>query len=506
MKAGRFFRTGILFSLSAIWFSVLIPWNGFLDPDAYYHAKISWLLWQYGPIKAFPWLDLTLLGTHFADLHFGFHLFVGPFVYFFGLFNGVRLATIVLSAICVVVFDACIRWVGLRFSSVWTGFLLLSHGFVLRLLLGKATPLAVAIYLIGLASAWKRKPFFVAVAAFAYALSHGGWIYLAGSVALLAFGDVLYARLVQASSWKEAIRASLWRETISAWLGGILGMVLHPNFPAIFSFSWTQVVTIGLGTPFRHVVLGNEWLPPDLSGFFTTLAPWIIVGIAGAAGLLLAARRPLYHDHARLLTSLGWVLAVLVALTLKSRRNIEFLIPVLTFWCAALWSLVDVKRFREQLPRFSVSIFVVCLIVVFGKQAWSLWTSFHPPRFLDSTYMQSMLPVMERARPGDRIFHSSWDEFPILFAQDDRLRYMAGLDPTFLYVASSTLSDAYRDLTWSLTTSSKEEAWSLIHDRVQARFIFVSKQNHGKFLNLIRSDTRFVQLADTPDSVTFELK
>ncbi len=515
--------SAIVFCASAAWFAFFIPWNGFLDPDVFYHATIARLLAMRGPIREFPWLDLTLLGTSYADLHFGFHLLLIPFVKVFGLLHGARIAAVCFAAGAITAFYATLGWLRMRLSVAWVVLLLVSQPFVLRLLLGKATPLAIALFLVGLAAAALRRPMFVALIAAAYALSHGGWVILAGSVAILACGDILFSRIVENASWREAVRNSSWREAVAACAGGGIGLLLHPNFPAVFRFAWAQVFIIGIGTPFQRVNLGNEWLPSDPTWLIISMAPWIIAMLLGCAGLVFAVR-PLPHPSRlpylpRLVTSLGLIVAVLLALTLKSRRMIEFLIPATALWCAAIWSLVDVRKLFTAFAKPARALLVVCIVLVCAKQIVTIWTEFHPPRYRDIAYAETMNAITLRATPGDRVFHSSWDEFPILFLRDDRLRYISGLDPTFLAIASSTLSDRVREITCPecrniftnrktspiATSTWQTMAWHLIHDELGSRFIFVSKANHATMLGLVKSDPRYEQIFDGTDSSAFEI-
>ena len=513
MRAMKWLRSLAVFVCSGAWLSLMISWTGFSDPDAFYHAHASLLLWQHGPLLSFPWLDLTLLGTSFADLHFLFHVFVAPFVAVFGEFQGLRIATVVLCALFLTIFEACLRWLEVHWSVVWTTLLILMYAFVFRILLGKATPLALIWYVLGLSAAWKRKPWLVCLAAFGYALSHGGWIYLIGSIPLLIVGDVIFSRFVEELSWRTALQRTMWRECLAAVGGVVLALLVHPNRAQIFVFLWTQVVTIGLLTPFKHVVLGTEWLPPDLGLFVDSMLPLLVLVGGGLVAFILAPRRPLELARARLVTAFGLIVAVHVALTLKTRRDIEFLIPVLVIWCGMIWSLVDLRRLwnefrrsRSWFLRTGPLIVGGAFCVLMSYQIYQERIEFHPSTYPDAIYRTSMHAISERAQPGDRVFHSSWDEFPMLFAADDRLKYISGMDPTFLYVASSTLSDQYRDLTWGVTTSTDAQAWSLIHDQLNAKFVFVSKPLHKKLLDLLKADTRFVQLEDTTDSAAFEVK
>ncbi|MFZ2804677.1 MAG: hypothetical protein WA001_05685 [Patescibacteria group bacterium] len=512
----RFLRFALGFLAAAAWFSLLISWTGFTDPDVFYHAKMGLLIWQHGPVMAFPQLDLTYLGMHFADLHFLFHVLLAPFVAMFGLFNGARIVAVLLCAIFLLVFYACLRWLKIPYAFWWAVLLAFTQPFLVRMLLGKATPLAVLLFILGLTALWKRRPWLVALVTMAYALSHGGWTYLAGSCVLLTCGEIVYRHVVLDFSWRAALERSPWRETVASFAGAFVGLLVHPNFPNVFLLSWVENVVIGLGTPFQHVVLGNEWLPTDPGALISSFAAWAVFIIVGLGGLLLAPRKPLDHGRARFLTSISLILAVLMALTLKSRRNVEYLAPVVAVWCAALWSLIDLSAFWHEVKENTRGIpqgirrfllvtcaLLVCFLVVRGP--WEAYSALHPSTLPDNSYQAAMHPISVLASPGDRVFHSSWDEFPVLFAIDDRLRYISGYDPTMLYIASSTLSDQVRDVTSGATTTTQAAAWSLIHDELHSRFVFITKPSHLMFYNLVDSDDRYHVLYDSSDTASFEI-
>ncbi len=524
-------KTALVFVGSLFWLSVLIPWNGFTDPDAFYHAKISELIWRLGPLAAFPWLDLTQFSRDFADLHLGFHFLAAPFIGIFGKFFGLRLVSVFLGACFFTLFFFCLRSLKIRWALFWTALLLITQPFLVRILLGKASPLALIWFMAGLMAAWKRKPWLAAIIGFCFAFSHGGWMFLVGSIALLSFGDILYDRIVQNLSWKKCLKKSLWPEILAVLVGALVAWVIHPNFPNTFLLGFTQIISIGLGTP-HNLLIGTEWLPSSVLEIIVSFAPWIIACILGLAGVALAPKKPGDEKYMRLIASFGFVLAAFFALVLKSRRNVEYLAPVLAFWCASLWSLVEVRDFWQSLKcsitnfgksiskkshtvsfvipitgmtrvKLAICFSAIIFMILLGRQVYETWTAFHPVSYPDNVYAKTMNAISVRANDRDRIFHSSWDEFPVLFALDDRLRYVSGLDPTFLHVASSSLSNRVREVTWPMTTSTVWEAWSLIHDELRSRFVFISKKNHEKFFQLIKSDARYVSLADQEDSAAF---
>lgn len=131
--------------------------------------------------------------------------------------------------------------------------------------------------------------------------------------------------------------------------------------------------------------------------------------------------------------------------------------PTFSLWIASLWSILDlealVARARARFARLDADTrhawrFVAgaLLVIAIGIQVRAVWrvqTRFPYPFDL---YETTIAPIRDRAEPGERVFNAGYDDFPILFAGDDRLRYLWGLDPTFLYDVDPDLSNTER--TW----------------------------------------------------------
>lgn len=152
---------GMVALVAAMVFGGLLWWHGFPDPDAFYHAKVAQLLIVNGPLHAFPWLDLTTLGRTFVDQHFLFHVIEAFFVYFFGFANGTRITALILATGCVVGYAAIAKRLQLPWPWFWVLCLGLTAPFTVRMLLGKASPLAVLCFMVGLAGAWCKRPIWI---------------------------------------------------------------------------------------------------------------------------------------------------------------------------------------------------------------------------------------------------------------------------------------------------------------------------------------------------------
>jgi hypothetical protein len=462
-------RVSLVFLLAAAWFAFFQPWGAFADPDAFYHAKIASLMLAQGPLQAFPWLDLTAFAQPFADHHFLFHAMLLPFVKIFGMFSGTQIAAIIFAAAFIAVFDAVLRRLAFQHAWLWTFLVATSASMIVRLSLAKASPIALIWFVLGLYAVAKRKRLLAFLIGVGFALSHGGWIILLVCQAMFAFGEMIFLRFVEARSWREALLPPSASAALCTAAGTVVGTMLHPNFPENVQFLWVQVVQIGLGTPLDRVTLGGEWFPPSVRDVLVSVGPLLVASGFILFGLLFAIRKPLDLSRAKLAIALSFPVAGLLALTFKSFRAIEYLVPALAMWLASLWTLADVSLWRIEFRRAweqtmrplgkygrrILSYLMVALIAeMFLHDARWAWKELHDnPQPFDGV-TAAMQPISREANPGDRVYHSGWDFFPPLFAADDRLRYIVGLDPTFLLASHPDLSDAYRDLSLGRATST----------------------------------------------------
>jgi hypothetical protein len=145
--------------------------------------------------------------------------------------------------------------------------------------------------------------------------------------------------------------------------------------------------------------------------------------------------------------------------SLRSRRFLEYLIPSLAIWIASLWALLDLEPVVARLRA----------AVLGAAQIYKVRELIDPLRYPWDVYRSTMGPISERTRPDDRVFNAGWDDFPILFALDDRVRYVWGVDPTFLFDANAELGQHVCDPAFG----RRLDAWEVIQIQTQSRFVFV---------------------------------
>lgn len=423
---------------------VLNQWsNQLADPDAFYHMKMAQLLWQSGIVWAFPWLPFTTLASHFIDQHLLFHLIMIPAVAWWpDPFAGVKALTALLGVGTVIAFGLTIRrlhWFGgLPLSLI----LAATITFSFRLQLVKATPLALMVLLLGLICLVEQRYWWLVGVSALYVWTYGGFIMLVVVTAWWSLTE-LVSLLIQ-RRWQNW-RVVVW--PMLAVLGGcILGIVVNPYFPTNLWFYWEQTVQIGI-VNYRDIIsVGSEWYPYNLAQLWLASTLLVLTVIVAITVRLL--RRVTWQQ----LDWFGLGLALFgLALTLKSRRYVEYWAPFTLLACAMwlrfwVWSW-PTWYWRQLLAATGVAMVVVMsLVPVMINDLEQNQTDSR--NGLPVTHYQTASQWLRQHTPaGSTILHSDWDDFPELFYYNDQARYMAGLDPTFMYRADPERYQLWVDVT-----------------------------------------------------------
>lgn len=496
----KWLRYPVVFLLGTAWSAMFQIWGAFPDPDAFYHAKIASLMAVRGPFLSFPWLDLTTLHPGFNDQHLLFHYFLIPFVRIWGTLPGEQVAAVVAGGLFALVALFLFERLGIQRAWFWTLLLMALPPMILRLSLGKASPFAIGLFLLGILVWRSGNRVGAFIIGFVYALTHGGWPMLIGAQIVLAFGDWIYARFVKSDRQRPDFRIALY--TLG---GGLLGTFVHPNFPDNLPYLWIQIFQIGVATPIGRVMMGSEWYPYQPLELAQHLALLAIVVCLGLVGWVYARRKEIDELQARFSIGLGSLAAIFFALTFKSARFVEYLVPVLVLWIATAFAQIDTQelmRILQKRFRYLPHVIVVMMMFVFGKGAIATRSQLATHAKPFTRFSAAMDVVSRELKPGDRLFHSDWAQFPLLWNLNDRLRYVAGLDPTFLLQASSTVSDAYTDLTLGRTTSS---AFETISGTFDAHMVLVERKPGQKFEEILRADHRFQPVYTDEEAAVFKL-
>ncbi len=523
--ASRIFPLFVLGAL-LVWFSVMTVRGVFSDPDAFYHAHLSEWIWQHGTIDAFPWLDLTTLARYPVDQHHLYHRLLGPAVATFGAFEGTQIMAVVFGAFAMTVLWSAIRQLGaaaggkIVASSLVLATLLVPE-FTARMMVPKASSLAVALYVATIAAMLLRRPFLLALAGAAFTWTHGGWSLLILTAAAI-LGAELASSLRRERSVSRALHAAPWRAFATLIAGITAGLLLHPYRDEILPFLRVQIVEVAIGAP-KATMLAREWRPPRPAYMAKVLFPLFVVFVAWAATALAARRRGLLRTTASTDESAidrphdAFVLAAPVVLTAlltaRSQRFVEYLVPSVALWIGSLWGLLDLAgvaahasgwlRRRGRRFRFAiVAAAVTAVVVPVGWQASVVYQLARRYQIPFDVYREPMAVLSAHAASGDRVFNPGWDDFPILFAADDRLRFVWGLDPAFLFDANPALAARVE----AVARGRAEDLRDVIAREAGARFVFLGPARFPVLDAQLHRDPRFREIARDEAAAVYEVR
>ncbi|MEY4722774.1 MAG: hypothetical protein RLZZ324_287 [Candidatus Parcubacteria bacterium] len=497
---------------------------GFRDPDTFYHLKMALLVQGQGFVRAFPWLPYTTLAHTYADHQWLYHVILVPFIKAFGPLSGMTVATVFLAACAVTLFYSALKEYGVRWPAAYTGILLTTSSFLFRLNLGKTSAISISVLLATLIALRRDKPLVIFFLAWGYVLLYGGWpliIAVTGAFVvarLLAdrFGGehpflswashFFWTRIMRGSrhAWRAFLSSAETRGFLAACAGVLTGIVANPYFPSNIRFYYEQIVEIAVVGYRGTIGVGSEWYPYDPAQLFSETGAVFILAML-ALGLLsftlfypdvMRRGKRLPHRDTVALIGIMLLAAAFLALTFRSKRHVEYMVPFMTFAIAlginALvtrfdWAVAR-ERMRAILPHRRGSF--VILASWFG--AVFLFLGIRGVIGVHALYQDSIpygsfagsAAWLSAHAPSDAIvFHSDWDEFPMLFLRDDKQRYIAGLDPTFFY-----RQDPARYRLWTdITTGQIPNPSGLVRSRFDARYVVV-RANHAAMLSAFEGD------------------
>lgn len=518
-----------IFTVAFIVFLILQASPVFADPDSFYHAKMALLLRDRGVVRDFPWLGLTVLGGNYTDQHFLYHALLIPFVSVFPPLIGLKLATVFFGAALVTVIYWMMRQFNVRWPLFFAAALLVIRPLTFRISLAKAPSTSLILLVLGLTWMFRHQLRRLGALAFVYVWYYGGFALLAAAGTTYAVVSAAYNRFILHLNTSRVIdkvlslvgrRARRHRGrypnaaiVATIVLGLAAGIVIHPYFPQNLTFYWHQLINIGV-INFRNVIgVGAEWYPYNLVNLLANGALASVFAIIAVMGLIIRPRAQSKQTWALLLLA-----AFFFALTLKSRRYVEYYIPLVVLFSAFSISDtlrgVDVGRAARRIWRVTAErwwaaggVVIVVATIVFGLgyivgrdfrgELVDLRRGFAATKFAAaSRWLEANTP------PGSRVVHSDWDEFPVLFYYNAHNTYIVGLDPTFLYKA-----DQNRYWTWANITLGKYagDVYPAVTATLQSQYVFVAA-GHDVMDRYFRNNPDFRRRYQDNEATVYEAR
>ncbi len=447
----------------------------FLDPDSFYHVKMALLIRERGLVMDFPWLPFTTLAKAYTDHHLLYHLLLIPFLTAFGPMAGAKVAAAVFGAFAMTAFYAVLRAYGSRWPFAFTMLLATSSAFMFRMNLAKTSSLSIALLMVALLAVKKGRPLLLFAISWVYVLLYGGWPIMGAVVATFLVTHAVIDRILDKHPvhswaglwfWRRLFRGS--RKAVSdffgtpevrhaaAAVGGLLcGVIVNPYFPKNLAFYWEQIVQIAVVGYKDKIGVGVEWYPYPANALFVENSA-IFLAVAVCLCLLLAmvfwgdtVKRdapPVTRAEMTAQLATFFLASAFLILTMRSRRHVEYFAPFAVLATALFFTMLvsrlDVRAFlgrvRWLFPKppvlpLAVLTYLGFLFVFLGVRDVMSTKMTYAGGIPWTKYAKAAAWLRDHAPEGAVVVHSDWDDFPPLFLQDDRQRYIIGLDPTFLY-------------------------------------------------------------------------
>jgi hypothetical protein len=549
-----------LFIVSFLLFSYFQHFPTLPDPDSFYHAKMAVLIRDQGIVYDFPWLEFTILKKYYIDHHFLYHVLLVPFVSFLDPLVGIKLATAFFAAVLIVIFYWFLEKFKVRGAFFYSLLLLAINPFVFRINLAKASSLAIIVLLFGLYFIFKQKYWQLFVLSFIYVWTHGGWplililtsFYILGDLVIKVHFLFLNQKFkIQNSKFKilefirnlkllirNLLKNGFAQENIklflSCFLGLIAGIIINPYFPKNLHFYWVHIVKIAV-IGYKNVInVGAEWYNYNFFDLISNASLVFVLLIAGLSALFVyfvkyyckgAAAEAIslkherdFHESDTLKTkkqtlALFLIFIFFFALTLRSRRNVEYWVPFSVLFSAFLLNNYLPYKFEEVLKKLqkifkrqkmlagTISLyFLFALPFIIGRDFTSVVNNYQNGISFDK-YRGASEWLAKNTPAGSMVFHNDWDDFPPLFYYNSHNHYIAGLDPTFMYEYNKELYQKWVDIT---TGKESKNLAEVIKNDFKAEFIFVDK-DHLAFENNLKKDGRFKKVYGDDEGRVYKL-
>ncbi|MCW1929877.1 MAG: hypothetical protein KIH62_001010 [Candidatus Kerfeldbacteria bacterium] len=504
----------VLWSISMIVYAYMLAGPVFADPDSFYHIKMAELMIRdKGPVVEFPWLAFTTLTQSYVDHHFLYHAFLIPWILLFGDIIGAKVATVVLASTTIALFYLALRQYKVPIAFFCALLLMCNPDFSFRMLLTKATTVGFIFMISGLMLILKRNYRLLALCAFFFVWSYGGFLLLAILSIVCVVVRTLMVRIHARRFPHKKMLLMLGAPLLVVGAGTFAALLIHPSFPNHFRFYWEQIIQIGFVNYSDTIGVGGEWYPYNISDLAGSM---IVSTIIYVVSIILA------FWHARKLKEGSWITLIMsfffLLFTLKSRRYVEYLIPwsllasayVLTDSGVIRWCMHATQKALSRWNTYSISARAIIIASSIGflvNTTSIMWSQIHKVE----EYLQSGLNtrlfadagrwLQTHATAGDIVFHDNWSTFPLLFYNATKPYYIVGLDATFMYRHNP---DLYWE--WAKITLNTYEGdiYPVIADHFRARFVFVDSE-HPVLKAKLDADPRFVEAYHDDEATIYRI-
>jgi hypothetical protein len=193
-----------------------------------------------------------------------------------------------------------------------------------------------------------------------------------------------------------------------------------------------------------------------------------------------------------------------LVLMLKSRRFVEYFPPVAILFCAfaarGLLETLDWAAIRHSSARLTIVASISLLLL------WSCWTELAAVRkevassSATDTYRGGAEWLATHTPAGATVFHTDWDDFPMLFFFNTHNTYLVGLDPDFMRLKNERLFHKWETISRGEVPDFEE----IIQRDFGCEYIFTDNK-HQEFLARAQRNPRMAQVYRDAQTTIFKI-
>ncbi len=532
----------LLFIVSFLLFSYFQHFPTFPDPDSFYHAKMAILIRDQGIVKDFPWLQFTVLKNYYIDHHFLYHILLVPFVTFSNPLVGVKLATAFFATILILAFYWFLEKTKIKGAFFYSLLLLVINPFIFRINLAKASALSIVILLFGLYFILNRKLRHLFVLSFIYVWLFDGWplilvltLFYIISVSIikaihfenrgfmnyeLGIKKLFVNCKLKIGNFFRAIFARANFKLLLSCLGGLTaGIIINPYFPKNLYFYWYHIVKIAVINYKDVINVGAEWYSYKFFDLISNASFVFILFVIALSALFVFLIKKIIKETVQSSSqnldkalTLFLIFCFFFILTLRSRRNVEYWVPFAILFSTFLMNDYFPYKFEKLLFKFkgilmkrglAVRVASLCFVFSFPlimvKDLSMVKDSYEKGYSVDK-YKKVSEWLVQNTPANSVVFHNDWDDFPPLFYYNTHNRYIAGLDPTFMYDYDKELYKRWVDI----TVGKQDNISEIIKNNFRSEYVFVDKE-HVALENNLKRDGHFKMVYKDEEGKIYKL-
>ena len=497
-----------------------IQWNNFIgDPDGFYHAKLAKLLSQGVLIKNLPWMQFSTLKDNFTDHQLLYHIILSPFTIIFPPLLAVKIATVTFAVAMILTFYWFLKKFKIPWPLVFALAFLLLNGLNFRISLIKVNSLSLLIVYLLIYALFKQKYQLSTLLGILFVWLYGGWPLAILILIVYIISAKIHQQLAKhklkifinqiirvISPWERKPR--LLKTSLYLIAGLIAGLIINPYWPQNIYFYYQQFLQIGVVNMGGQFNVGNEWYGVTFSQIFSSSPHLLLAALLALSILFLNIKKSSHLSIFSFLMAFGFLL-----LTLKSKRYIEYCLPfTLLFTASAVKDInefFDRKKYLKKWQQLSsktrvyLMITLTCILIMIMPLTYDKLLNVRLSGNYEKGQFVPASRWLEANTPKNSIvFHSDWDEWPILFYNSLHNYYIIGLDPTFMENYDANLHRLYRELTYG-NISYKPARY--IKNNFQAQYIFVDKSGHDQLIKNLSTDKEAKEVYQDNQTIIYKI-